>query len=283
MPAHDTEAAARPDEPLPDDLAEVGVYRTTQEGFDHSLVVLALGYVCWLMPFDAGYRLLVKTSSVPRVQAELLNYERESSEWPPGVVPEVPATAQLDFSTPLLWALAVLAVFRAQLFYPEWADAGSLDPKAIFQRGEVWRGLTALFLHANAAHLTSNLCSGVCFFATLLPVFGHARGWLLLGLAAVAGNLAAAAMHYQEAYRSMGASTAIFAALGLLTGRAVRIAVRVRHPHRWRSLFVPTAAGLTFLALYGTGGPTVDLVAHLTGLGAGFGLGFIACPLEPHT
>ena len=277
MSAPDTAAdASRPDERLPDDLAEAGVYRTPQEGFDHSLVVLALGYACWLMPFDTGYRLLVETSKVTRVRAELMSYDCESASWPPQVAPEKPAMARLDFATPLLWALAVLAVFRGQWSHPEWADVGALDATAIFEHGEVWRALTALFLHADAAHLGPNLFGGVFLFAAALSVFGRARGWLFLGLAAVAGNLAVAAMHYPYPYRSIGASTAIFAALGLLTGRAVRIAADACHPHRWRSLFVPSAAGLTVLALYGAGGPMVDVPAHLTGFGAGLALGLIA-------
>lgn len=271
-----TADASRPDEPLPDDLAEAGVYRTTQEGFDHSLVVLALGHVCWLMPSASGYRLLVEPSAATRVRVELASYDRESAGWPPPAASEAAAMARLDLVTPLLWALAVLTVFRGQSQHPEWTDAGALDTAAVFERGEVWRALTALFLHADEAHLVSNLLGGVFVFAAVLSIFGRARGWLLLGLAAVAGNLVVAAVHYPGPYRSLGASTAIFAALGLLTGRAVRLAARGRHPHRWRSFFVPSAAGLTILALYGAGAPPVDVLAHVTGFVAGAVLGFLA-------
>ena len=275
MPAPEATADNHPpDENLPADLAEAGVYRTTGEGFDHSLVVLALGQVCWLMPCDAGYRLLVEPSAAARVRGELASYDRESTRWPPPLASEAPAMARLDLVTPLLWALAVLAVFRGQVLYPEWTDAGLLDAAAVFSRGEWWRLVTALFLHADEAHLVSNLFSGVFVFAAVLAIFGRARGWLLLGLAAVMGNLAVAAMHYPGPYRSLGASTAVFAALGLLTGRAVRLAARARHPHRWRSFFVPIAAGLTVLALYGAGGAPVDVLAHLTGFVAGAVLGF---------
>ncbi len=277
MPASDSAAnATHQDERLPDELSEAGVYATTQEGFDHSLVVLALGYACWLMPFDTGYRLLVETSRVNRVHAELMRYDRECVGWPPPVAPGGPTMARLDFVTPLLWALTVLAVFRGQWLHPEWTDAGELDPAAMFDHGEVWRALTALFLHADSAHLGSNLFGGVFLFAAVLSVFGRVRGWLFIALPAVAGNLAVAAMHYPEPYRSLGASSAIFAALGLLTGRAVRVAGGRGHPHRWRTLFVPSAAGLTVLALYGAGGPLVDVLAHVTGFGAGLLLGLIA-------
>ena len=268
--------ASHPDERLPDDLSEAGVYPTTQEGFDHGLVVLALGHACWLMPFDTGYRLLVETSRVTRVRAELMSYDRECVGWPPPVASAGPTMVRLDFVTPLLWALTVLAVFRGQWLHPEWTDAGELNPAAMFDHGEVWRALTALFLHADSAHLGSNLFSGVFLFAAVLSVFGRVRGWLFIVLSAVAGNLAVAAMHYPEPYRSLGASTAIFAALGLLTGRAVRVAGGTGHQHRWRTLFVPSAAGLIVLALYGAGGPLVDVLAHVTGFGAGLLLGLVA-------
>ncbi len=280
MSAPDTSPASCPDEHLPDDLAEAGVYRTTGEGFDHSLVVLALGQVCWLMPCAAGYRLLVESSVAARVRGELASYDRESAGWPPRFAPAATAAARLDLVSPLLWALSVLAVFRGQALYPEWTDAGLLDTAAVFSRGEWWRMVTALFLHADEAHLVANLSSGVFVFATVLAIFGRARGWVLLGLAAVTGNLAVAAMHYPGPYRSLGASTAVFAALGLLTGRAVRLAARARHPHRWRAFFVPIAAGLTVLALYGAGGPPVDVLAHVTGFAAGAVLGFVASPVD---
>jgi rhomboid protease GluP len=277
MPPDDsTAAAAHPPEGPPDDLAEAGVYRTTAEGFDHSLVVLALGQVCWLMPAGAGYRLLVEAAAAARVREELARYDRESAGWPPQVAQEPASPARLDLLTPLLWALAVLAVFHGQQSHPEWTDAGALDTEAVFGRGEWWRCLTALFLHADEEHLVSNLLGGMVVFAAVLATVGRARGWVLLGLASVAGNLAVAAVHLPGPYRSLGASTAIFAAFGLLTGRAVRVAVNVRHPHRWRSFFIPAAAGLIILALYGAGEPPVDVLAHVTGFVAGAGLGFAA-------
>jgi membrane associated rhomboid family serine protease len=277
MPAPDPPAdASGPDERLPEDLAEAGIYPTMKEGFDHSLVVLALGQDCWLIPSAAGCRLLVEPAVAGRVRAELLCYDCESVGWPPPVAVAAPPMAHLVLMTPLLWSLVVLAVFCGQLRHPEWTGAGTLDAAAVFGRGEGWRALTALFLHTDVSHLMSNLLGGVFIFAAVLSIFGLARGWLLLGLAAVAGNLTVAAAHYPAPYRSIGASTAIFAGLGLLTGRAVGIAICVGHPHRWRSFFVPFATGLIILALYGAGGPPVDVLAHVAGFVAGAVLGFIA-------
>lgn len=274
-PAATTDPAP-PEETRPDDLSAIGVYRTTREGFEHSLVVLARGHVCWLMPGEAGYRLMVEPSAAARLRAELADYDRESAGWPPAAAAETAGMSRLDLATPLLWACAVLAAFRGQSRHPEWTDTGALDAAALFGRGEWWRAFTALFLHADAAHLASNLLAGVFVFAAVLSVFGRVRGWLLIGFGSVAGNLAVAAAHFPGPYRSLGASTAIFAALGLLTGHAARIAANGRHPHRGRSFFVPLASGLAVLALYGAGAPSVDVFAHVTGFVAGTGLGFLA-------
>jgi len=170
----------------------------------------------------------------------------------------------------------VLAIFCEQGFRVGWLDQGAMDAQAVFDRGEWWRLGTALFLHADLAHLLSNLLSGIFVFSAVLSTIGLLRGWLLLAVSSLLGNLAAAAVNYAADYRSIGASTAIFAGLGLLTGRAIRVVVRSSHPHRWRTMFVPLAAGLTVLGLYGAGGVHVDVLAHLTGFAAGLALGFAA-------
>lgn len=256
------------DEAVPGDLAEAGFYRTAQEGFEHGLVILALGLPYWLLPTEDGYQLWVPAEAASRVRTELACFDRESVGWPPRLPPP-PAVARFELMSPLLWALAVLAVFRGQAAHPEWVDKGALDTVGLFRHGEFWRPLTALFLHADQTHLVSNLLGGVFASAAVLSTFGRIRGWMLLGLSAVAGNVAAAAVHYPGPYRSLGASTAIFAALGLLTGRAVRIAMRAEIPHRWRSFFMPLATGVTVLALFGAGAQPVDVLAHVTGFVAG--------------
>jgi rhomboid protease GluP len=168
----------------------------------------------------------------------------------------------------------VLASFRVQLQRPDWVNAGAVDAAAVFERGEIWRLATALFLHADVGHLLSNLASGIFVFAAVTSTMGRRAGWVLITLAALAGNLATALARYPEPYISIGASTAIFAALGLLTGRAVRVAACSSAWRRWRAMFVPLAAGLTVLSLYGAGGVRIDVGAHLCGFAAGLGLGF---------
>jgi membrane associated rhomboid family serine protease len=258
----------------PTDLIEVGVYQTAQEGFDHGLVVLTLGYGFWLEPADSGFRLRVESHVSQQVLHELAEFDRESVDWPPPLYVDPAPDRKVDLFTPMLWCMVVLISFWAQGRWGHWTGVGVLDTQAVFERGEWWRALSALFLHADIGHLVSNLVSGLFVFCAVVSTMGVKRGWLLLAAAAVAGNVAAAAAKYPAAYRSLGASTAIFAAVGLLTGRALRIVVDVKHPRRWKALFVPFAAGVTVLALFGAGGQQVDVLAHVTGFGAGLVLGF---------
>ena len=263
-------------EPVPAELVEVGLYPNAHDGFDHSLVVLALGAPCWLVPAEAGHRLLVEPAAGEAVRQQLAKFDRESLHWPPPPPAEAAQRRERYGFTLLLWAMALLASFWAQAEWPGWTEAGAVDAAAIWRKGEWWRPLTALFLHADAGHLVANTLSGLGVLAAVLATMGRARGWLLIAASSVLGNLAAAGAHAAGAYTSIGASTAVFAALGLLTGRSIRRALDAAHPHRWRGTFVPLATGLTVLALYGAGGIEIDVLAHTTGFLAGLGLGYAA-------
>ena len=81
------------------------------------------------------------------------------------------------------------------------------------------------------------------------------------------------------AHDSVGASTAVFGAVGLLGGLGAtgRLQVRFRRRNAW----VPVAATLGILAMLGTAGERVDLWAHGFGLAAGVGLGLVAGRVMP--
>ncbi|HXQ82082.1 MAG TPA: rhomboid family intramembrane serine protease [Opitutaceae bacterium] len=275
MPSPDPSGEAAGD-PIPADLAEAGVYPTVADGFEHGLVVLAMGRPYWLVPFEARFRLLVEPQALGAVRGELACFDRESIGWPPRPPAESPM-GRFELATPLLWALLLMAVYCGQGVWPgRLEDAGALDTQSVFDRGEWWRLGTALFLHADLGHLISNELSGVFAFSAVVSTCGRRRGWLLLALASVTGNLGVAALNYPGPYRSLGASTAIFAGLGLLTGRAIRAVRRDGRRRGWQAVFAPLAAGITLLGLFGAGGIHIDVGAHATGFAAGLAWGFAA-------
>lgn len=268
-------------DPFPNGCAEAGVYATYAEGFEHSIVMLAMGETCWLVSTDHGHHLLVELPSLDVARRQLAYFDRERIGWPPPpFVDDAPVSKRVPLS-PLLWVLGVCAVYWAQVERPGLTNAGLLDARRVFGHGEWYRAWTALWLHADIGHLVSNVASGWMVFSAVVTTFGQRAGWALIAGAAIAGNLAIVGLHPGGDYRSLGASTAVFAALGLLVGRAVRVLGRSGQPHRWRMLLTPLFAGFIVLSLYGAGGVQVDVLAHAFGFGAGLLFGFAVSRLTP--
>lgn len=272
-----------PPDPFPPGTVDAGVYKKRAEGFAHSVVVLAMGEAAWLIHTDEVWHLRVKASVGEAVRHQLSCYDRENMGWPPrlAVDPAAVARKRLPLS-PLLWALVVVGVFWMQQRWPGFKDVWLLDARRVFDHGEWWRAATALWLHGDAGHLVSNLGSGLWVFFAVLLTFGVRSGWALLAVSAVGGNLAAVSLHYGDSYRSLGASTAIFAGLGLLVGRAVQMMGRSGHPQRWRAMLVPLLSGLAVLGLLGAGGVNIDVLAHGTGFGTGLLIGFLVSGQSAH-
>lgn len=261
------------------DWVEAGCYAGAREAFEHGLVVLAMGGEYWLRrePDGGGFRLLVPAGMEEPAREQLAIYERENAGWPPP--PKTDAAGRTGWRAALvvalLWAWVTIGAFAAQQRWPRLTEAAAMDARAVFADGEGWRAFTALFLHADLGHLLSNLGGGVFLFATVLAVWGVRRGAALLALAATAANLLVAAIIYPEEYRSLGASTALFAALGLLTGRATRIVASAAASGKGRAMLPPLGAGFTLLMLHGAGEAGVDTPAHAAGFCVGLLVGLV--------
>ncbi len=121
---------------------------------------------------------------------------------------------------------------------------------------------------------------GGLFLAAVCSGFGAGLALALTLLAGASGNLANAVFQGPD-HVSVGASTAVFGAVGLLAGRGMAQRLR-RGGHKLR-VWVPIAAGLALIAMLGTGHRT-DVWAHLFGFLAGCLLGVpasLACPRPP--
>ncbi len=161
-----------------------------------------------------------------------------------------------------------------------WFERGSADAALIFA-GEPWRAVTALTLHADGPHVAGNALLGVIFWGAVSRSLGPglALAWVIASGAL--GNLVNAWVR-TSAHDSVGASTAVFGAMGILAGLA--LTHRLRLGQRGGRVLGPVAAGLGLLAMLGTAGERVDLWAHAFGLAAGVLLGVAAgrvAPLRP--
>src|SRR5690606_31643313 len=137
---------------------------------------------------------------------------------------------------------------------------------AAVRGGEWWRVFTALTLHSGAGHLLGNIGFGVLFGGLAARLVGSGIAWLTVVLAAAAGN-ALNVLALAPAHRAVGASTAVFAALGLLAGFVWRgkLMAGLIAQDRWAFRLAPLVGGIALLAYTGTGDEGTDVGAHLAG------------------
>lgn len=252
-----------------------GSLLTKNKARSWALVLDSRSIPCCIESDGPGWLLLVPEQQLESARRELNLYEEANSGWPP----PLPATRQLIGNTlPTLSVLILLATFHnlnlLGISLPgrgivDLNDLGAAHADKILG-GELWQCITALTLHADLMHLLSNLTIGGIFIILLCRELGSGLAWsLLLGSGAL-GNLVNALVQ-SPAHRSVGASTAVFGAVGILTAISM-----VRHRfHLKRRWFIPVAAGLALLAILGTEGKNTDLGAHLFGFCFGilFGIG----------
>jgi len=136
--------------------------------------------------------------------------------------------------------------------------------------GEYYRSVTALMLHKDEVHLAGNMIGLFVFGTAVCSVTGWGVGWLMVLISGVAGNLTNAFM-YESGHVSIGASTAVFGAIGILSG--YQGFKNKRTPKKMKKAWVPVACGLALLGLLGSGGIEVDIMAHLFGFFCGILLG----------
>ena len=148
-------------------------------------------------------------------------------------------------------------------------DAGELDA-ARLQHGQWWRAWTALTLHLDGAHLLANLGAGVWFGYLAAGVIGSGSAWLLTVNGAALANLFEGLLG-PASHRSVGASTAVFTALGLLVAHSWRL--RLHLSQGWALRWAPLVAGAVLLGWFGSEGEGTDVVAHALGFVVGCLLG----------
>lgn len=151
----------------------------------------------------------------------------------------------------------------------KWVQNGSANAQEIMS-GQWWRAITALTLHADAGHLFSNLLFGSITATLLIRQTGSGLGWFMILCAGFLGDMANALL-FQKNHISIGASTAVFGIIGILSSLQFHKNYRLK---KWKA-WIPFASGLSMLAFFGTEGKNTDITAHLFGFIAGLLLGFL--------
>ena len=173
--------------------------------------------------------------------------------------------------------LSLLLTFHGTIFsslqLETWFKQGRFSAEAVLQ-GDWQRTFTALTLHLDDAHLLSNCCALLLFVAGITQLTGPGLAWLLVLLSGATGNFLNAVM-YQTGHYSVGASTAVFGAVGILGSLQIR---RFYTPETKSRLAVPVIGGLAIFAIFGSN-PDTDVLAHFFGFLAGLVIGLIVLPL----
>jgi membrane associated rhomboid family serine protease len=225
-----------------------------------------------LLEQEALFALVVAAEFEHTARDELTRYAQERTirrEHAPVLAPFAGAAAGSIGYTLVLLLVGYCAGIG--LFGVDWLALGALK-QWLPGDYEGWRAVTALTLHLDQAHLLSNLLFGVGVGAVVSSMFGPGVGWASILAAGALGNYLEMLVSPPD-HRALGASTAVFAALGLLSGFGWRRQWTLRE--RWMYRWAPLIAGACLLTLLGVGTEHVDVLGHLLGFVSGVGLGWI--------
>ena len=254
--------------PTPDTLVKIASgNREELENLSLLLSAMSIDHVV----DHAAQALLVRSVDVERALYLWQQYAVENSNWPAPLTHVAPRSSWF----PTFCMMALLFLFY--LHTGSWLDGniwfvkGAIDSVAIEQNSEWWRLLTALTLHMDISHVVGNLLLGGLIIHLLCTQAGYGTAWLLMLVGAVVANFLNITLR-DIPHHSVGLSTAVFTALGMLS------VIQKRRGQRGRILptqLISLGAGLALFAMLGSGGERTDLGAHIFGFFCGILLGFL--------
>lgn len=265
-------------EDAPANLVEVFRSLRMADCDQQTLILSAVGIHSWTVVRGGIFVVVVAAESEALARRHLSEVAQETIA--PVALPQAPKLHPRAWAGSILYALLMIAVAYAagsSLFGFDWLETGALRG-TIPRTHEWWRVVTALTLHADVGHLTSNLLFGVVLGYLASRSLGSGVAWAGILVGAMVGN-ALDAIWMPEEQRSIGASTAVFATLGILSAYAWTLESATSL--RWAKRLGPLIAGVILLGFLGAGGERTDVVAHITGFAGGGALGVLLGKIPP--
>lgn len=186
--------------------------------------------------------------------------------------PDVKALRPVLLLFAIFWAISI-GDWRAPNAYGHWASG-----QAVFDKGEWWRLLTALFAHSDVGHLAANSPLFLIFGWYLCAYFGV---WAFPGAALVVGVLSnlATIYFYPPGSQLLGASGMLYGMVALWLVLYVRF-----EPSYSVGMRAFRAIGVSLLLLFPTTfEKSTSYLAHATGFGIGVFAGLVLAPILAHT
>ena len=258
---------------MQDELSVVYESSSRQACSERALVLLSLSIPHQAYHEEMRSVLLVPSSVAERAKYELWLYEQENR-----APKKTPARITPIYQNGVPGAVVYVTVICLVAWFAgtgafgfDWLGAGRIDG-ALIRHGEWWRTLTALTLHSGIRHLLGNIGFGALFGVFAGRLVGPGVAWLSIVIASGLANTLNTVL-LESTHRSIGASTAVFAALGLVAAYVWR--ARLMAQDRWPYRLGPVIGGIALLAFTGTGDANTDIGAHLAGFVCGFGSGVV--------
>ena len=183
-----------------------------------------------------------------------------------------PITVGLGIVLALIWLLVEIGGSSAD----SWTliRAGAHFRPAV-GAGDLWRLVSATFLHGGLLHLALNVYALFAFGRFVERLYGSTRFFVLYMASGVTGFVAS--FVFGRAPLSVGASGGIFGMLGAAI--AILLVRRARWPEGWRRGMLMNFALLAAINVaIGFTMPIIDNAAHLGGLATGVALGVLLVP-----
>ena len=246
-------------------------------------MLVAVGIQSAVTFAGAGFILWVNEADAPQALAHLRQYESENRPLPPPPPPpRLYPHAWVGCLAYVVCLVGVAFLISGAHVRLDAFDTGDLNPVSI-RAGQLWRAWTALTLHIDGPHLAANLGAGAWFGYLAARQIGVGSAWFLVVNGAALANLTEGLFAAPD-HLSVGASTAVFTALGLMAAYSWR--ERYQFPQGWARRWGPLVAGVVLLGWTGSGGSSeespgsgaenIDIYGHVAGFIVGIVLGATA-------
>ncbi len=240
--------------------------------FKHALVLEVAGIRYETHRVGGEFILDVAAADAARATEELEAYAQENPDSPVAAVAIVQRTGGWTGVVVYASVLLLVAILAHQrTFGLDWHTAGKTHA-GLIRDGQWWRTVTALTLHADVTHLIGNTVIGGVFGLFAGQLLGNGLAWISILLAGASGNLLNAWIRGPN-HTSVGASTAVFAALGIIAAYSWKR--RRSSQGSMLARITPLVGAVVLLAYLGTGGARTDVAAHVTGFLSGMMLGIL--------